>query len=478
VRHNRLLRTTSFRLASIYVVLFTASVLILGAVVYFSVSREIRLEFDERLRAETTRLTSHFQANGLGRLAEEVRARTSEAASLDYRLEDRDGHLLAGTLPPLNAKDRDYNVGWVELAKPEAGPDADADSDLERVLVTKLDGGAVLLVGEELTGIGQARRAVMVAFAWALAATLVLGTGGGVFLSAGFLRRVDSMGRAAQGVIAGDLRQRIPAADVDDELGRLARTLNRMFDRIEMLIDANRHVSHDIAHDLRKPLARLMRRLEAARSNAASVGDYESAVDLAISDVHGVLDTFNALLRIAQIETGARRAGFKPVDLAAIAAEVASAFQPAIEDEGKTIAVDLAVALPLRGDRELLTQMIANVIENALRHTPKSACVDVRSGRRAGAPFLAICDNGLGVPEEHRSRIFERFYRVDAARATPGDGLGLSLVAAIAEIHELRITASDNRPGLRVALELSRPAGTDPAAARPQSCGRSNVTNW
>jgi signal transduction histidine kinase len=458
VQHNRLLRTTSFRLAATYLGLFTASVLVLGAVVYFSVGREIRLEFDERLEAETTRLRSYFEGADLARLAEQIRLRNFEAASLDYRLEDRGGHLLAGNLPSLKAKDGDYDAGWADIAKPEVG--ADSDSDLERVLVTKLDGGAVLVVGEELRGIGQARRAVMIAFAWALAATLVLGTAGGLVLSAGFLRRIDSMGRAAQGIVAGNLGQRIPAAEVDDELGRLARILNRMFDRIETLIEANRHVSHDIAHDLRKPLGRHLRRLEAARSNAVSVGDYQSAVDLAISDVHGVLDTFNALLRIAQIETGARRAGFKPVDLAAIAAEVAGAFQPVIEDEGKTLTIDLAVAAPLLGDKELLTQMVANVIENALRHTPRGACIEVRSGRRAGATFVAICDNGPGVPEEHRSRIFERFYRVDAARATPGDGLGLSIVAAIGDIHDLTITAAANRPGLCIVLELTKATGS------------------
>jgi signal transduction histidine kinase len=430
--------------------------MILGAVVYFSVGREIGLEFDERLQAETGRLQGHLRARGLERLAEEVRARSVEAASLDYRLEDASGRMLGGNLPSMRGSDGAYLAGWAEFVEPEAGPDADADSDLERVLVTKLDGGAVLLVGGELSGIGQARRAVMIAFAWALAATLVLGTGGGLILSAAFLRRIDAMTRAAQGISAGNLRQRIPTEAVDDELGRLAGAFNRMFDRIETLMEANRHVSHDIAHDLRKPLARLVRRLEAARAKGATVGDYESVVDLAIADVQGVLETFNALLRIAQIETGARRAGFKPVDLAAIAVEVAGAFQPAFEDEGKAMTLAASLPLPMAGDRDLLTQMVANLIENALRHTPRGAHIAVRSARIDGAAQLAIEDDGGGVPEADRSKIFERFYRLDAARATPGDGLGLSLVAAIAELHGLAIAVADNRPGLRIVLELAR----------------------
>ena len=459
----RLIRTTSFRLAALYLSLFTASVLILGAVVYFSVGREIRIEFDERLQTETERLRGRFHAGGLQRLVEAVRARTLEAASLDYRLEDGEGRLLGGNLPPL--RERDHG-GWVEFAKPEAGPGADADSDLERALVTRLDGGALLVVGEELAGIGQARRAVLVAFAWALAATLALGAGGGLLLSIGFLRRIDAMSGAAESLMSGDLRQRIPAADVDDELGRLARTFNRMFDRIETLLEANRHVSHDIAHDLRKPLGRLMRRLEAARAGPGAAQDYESAVDLAIADVHGVLETFDALLRIAQIETGARRAGFLPIDLAAIAAEVAGAFQPAVEDAGKTILVDAGVPMPLPGDGQLLTQMLANLVENALRHSREGARIVVRSARCAGVARLSIEDDGPGVPEPYRARIFERFFRLDAARTTPGHGLGLSLVAAIAELHGLSVAAVDNRPGLRVILEWRSPTAPHPISAR------------
>jgi signal transduction histidine kinase len=226
-----------------------------------------------------------------------------------------------------------------------------------------------------------------------------------------------------------------------------------MLERIERLIEANRHVSHDIAHDLRKPLARIVRRLEAARASDVGVREYEQAVDAAIGDVYGVLETFNALLRIAQVETGARQAGFKVVDLSTIAREVAEAFQPAADDEGKTLNIETSVSLTLAGDEELLKQMVANVIDNALRHTPKGTRIDVRSARIAGVATLVIGDDGAGVPETERQRIFERFYRLDEARTTPGDGLGLSLVAAVAELHGMKVVAEDNCPGLRIAIE-------------------------
>jgi signal transduction histidine kinase len=454
VRQFRLFRTTSFRLVAIYLAVFTLSVLILGVVVYLSVGREIEIEFDERVTAEMHALHKFSMVNGMDRLAERIRYLTSQAGELDYRLEDSAGRVVAGNLPSIKAKDGTYSDGWVRISEPDNELDPDDDEDWERALVSTLDAGGILVVGHGLGGVAEARHAILIAFTGALVATLALGTAGGLIISTSFLGRLDGMSRAAEGIMAGDLRQRIPEINANDDLGRLANTFNRMFDRIERLIEANRHVSHDIAHDLRKPLSRIVRRLEAARSSAISMQKYEEAVDAAIADVYGVLETFNALLRIAQIETGARRAGFRPLDLAAIARDVAEAFQPAADEEGKTLTIDLLMSLPVAGDRELLSQMVANLTDNALRHTMRGARIDVRTARLGDVVALVIADNGSGVPEKKRGRIFERFYRLDASRTTPGDGLGLSLVAAIAELHEIRIVVEDNQPGLRVSLRL------------------------
>ncbi len=455
MRHRKIFQTTSFRLVAIYLAVFTLSVVVLGGVVYFKVGRQYEAEIDERVIAETHTLLNFARTNGIGSLAERVSSLTRQAGTVDYRLEDPAGTRLAGNLPSIRTKDGKYREGWVEIPEPVDPVDANPYEDWDRVLVTTLRGGDVLAVGQELAGVKEARRAVLVAFAWALAATLVLGAGGGLVISASFLRRLDGMSRAAEGIMAGNLRQRIPVINANDDLGRLAHTFNRMLGRIERLIEANRHVSHDIAHDLRRPLARVVRRLEAVRASNVGVQGYEHAVDAAIADVYGLLETFNALLRIAQIETGARRAGFKSVDLSTIAREVAEAFQPAADDEGKTLTIETSVALPLAGDEELLKQMVANVIDNALRHTPNGARIEVRCDKFGDVATLAICDDGPGVPEAERQRIFERFHRLDAARTTPGDGLGLSLVAAIAELHDLKIAAEDNRPGLRIAIAAS-----------------------
>jgi signal transduction histidine kinase len=454
VPRTSLFRTSSFRLAAIYLALFTVSVLILGTVVYVVVWREIAGEIDADIQGEASTLAREFAAHGADRLKAIVETRSRGGGSFVYGLEDAEGRLVAGELAA-----KPGEAGWTNLREPERGDEADGDpSVVVRALVARLDDGGVLVVGDEWRGARGATRTVVTAFLWALAGTLGLGTLGGLILSSQVLRRIDAMSRAARGIVAGDWRQRIPETGANDELAQLARTFNRMFDRIESLLNAHKNVGGNIAHDLRRPLARALHRLEAARGGSATPKDAELAVEAAIADIHGVLETFSAILRIGQIEAGARRAGFKPVDLAAVGREVVEAFQPAADEEGKTLVADLSAALPLSGDRELLTQMVANLIDNALRHTPQNTRIVVASAHPPGAGRLTVSDNGPGAPPAEFGRIFERFYRLDAARATPGDGLGLSLVAAIAELHGMACAASDNRPGLAVTLEI--PAAT------------------
>ena len=216
-------------------------------------------------------------------------------------------------------------------------------------------------------------------------------------------------------------------------------------------LQANKQVSADIAHDLRKPLAGVLRRLEVARDDLSS-GAGRDAIGDAISDVEGVLDTFNALLRIGQIEAGARRAAFQSLDLAEVAREVAEAFAPAAEDEGKTLVTRLDMLLPLAGDKELLAQMIANLVDNALGHTPAGVRIEVGGERTAAGISLWVSDNGPGVAPADVEAIFQRFYRAGEAHRSSGTGLGLALVAAIADLHGLDCRASDNGPGLRIRL--------------------------
>ena len=445
----RLIRTASFRLALLYLALFTASALALGAFVYISVRREILSDFDERIVEETDALKSDFAEGGRERLAGIIEARGSGGAGFSYALVGPDGKPVAGELrvPAAGAR----ADGWRESQEGDGEEPAESKPEVIRSLATPLGDGSILIVGDELRRSDTILKGVLTALGWAVAATLALGTIGGLWLSAQFLGRIDSMRQTARRLMAGDWSRRIPLSRTDDDLTALARTFNRLFDRIEKLLQANKQVSADIAHDLRKPLAGVLRRLEAARDDTSS-GAARDAMNAAIGDVEGVLDTFNALLRIGQVEAGARRAAFRPLDLAGVAREVAEAFAPAAEDEGKTLLLRLDAPLAIAGDKELLVQMIANLIDNALRHTPAGVRIEVGGERTPAGIALSVSDNGPGVAPGDMAAIFQRFYRAGAAQRSSGTGLGLALVAAIADLHGLDCRASDNGPGLRVTL--------------------------
>jgi len=449
---NRLLRTTSFRLAAIYLLLFTLSTLVLGIMVYALVRHQILADFDDRIMEESDALESVFSAQGRDALARMIDARGSGGGAVAYGLESPDGERLGGdlSLPIRPAAGR--QAGWVEMPEAENNEPPEAKPEIVRAYVSRLSDGSILIVGDELRRADDALRRVMAAFGWAVGATIALGVAGGLWLSAQFLRRIDAMRLTAHGIMAGQWSRRIPLSPVDDDLSAVARTFNRLFDRIEKLLLANKHVSVDIAHDLRKPLAGILRRLEAARREDASSVAVRGAIDAAVAEIEGVLEMFSALLRIGQIEAGARLTAFQPLDLALIARDAVEAFQPPAEEQGKTLVLRLATELPISGDRELLTQMIANLLDNALRHTPEGARIEVVGDRTRDGLSLSVADNGAGVAPKDLTAIFERFYRAAAARALPGTGLGLSLVAAIAELHGLDCSASDNHPGLRVTL--------------------------
>ena len=362
-----------------------------------------------------------------------------------------DGRRLGGdlALPPSSLQPKG---GWFDAPEAEADEAPEFKPEMLRALATPLPDGSTLVVANEQRRSDETLRRVMTAFAWALGGTIALGAAGGLWLSAQFLRRIDVMRRAARGIMAGDWSRRIPLASVDDDLSALAHTFNRLFDRIETLLLANKHVSADIAHDLRKPLSHVLRRLEAARSGDGGPAAVAEAIEGATAEVEGVLETFDALLRIGQIEAGARRARFQNLDLAEIARDVVDAFRPTAEGQGRALVARLDEPLPLQGDRELLTQMIANCLDNALTHTPPGVRIEVEGVRGPTGAMLSVADVGPGVPQDDLAKLFDPFFRSDASRTSPGSGLGLRLVAAIAELHGLVCSVSDNRPGLKVTV--------------------------
>lgn len=452
MRIPRSFRTTSFRLALLYAVLFAGSVLLLGGFVFWTVRLALEQQLATRVETESIALQAEFRSGGLQRLAALVRERMASRASppLSYALLAATGERLAGTLPVGSAP-----PGWVDIEGGESvAGERTASAERFRALIVALADGARLAVAGDLGQIEEVEEAILGAFGSAAGIVLILGIAGGLVLSIGFLRRVDAVTRTAEAIIAGDLSRRIPTRGVDDDFDRLALTLNRMLDRIGDLMERLRQVSNDIAHDLRTPLSRLRQRLESLRGSLAAEPEREREVDAAVADTDAILDTFGALLRIAQIESGARRSGFRAVDLSAVFETVVEAFAPSAEDAGKSLEARVAKHVFVRGDRELLSQLLVNLVENAIRHTPEAARIEVDLSVTEEHAVGIVFDNGPGVPERERERIFRRFYRLENSRSSPGSGLGLSLVAAVAALHNARIEVQDNRPGLRVTLHF------------------------
>ena len=446
----RLLRTASFRLAALYAVLFGGSVLLLGVVVFWSTRSALEEQLRRRIEAEVGILQEDFRSSGLDHLVATVQERSRAAANLDYFLVDPTGKRLAGSLPFVSGR-----LGWVEI---DSGNDATGEQSGEnervRALIAQLEGGLRLGVGEDLEQVGEMEDTFLSALASALGIVLVLGIGGGLLLGAGFLRRVDAITRTAEAIIDGDLSRRIERTGSGDDFDRLSATLNTMLDRIAGLMENLRQVSSDIAHDLRTPLSRLRQGLEEARDRDLMAADYKGVVERAVEEADALLDTFSALLRIAQIEAGIRRSAFRPVNLSDVARTVGDAYSPVAEESGHALRVEIADGIQVDGDRELLAQLFANLTENALHHTPPGTAIILRLARQSGGVVAQVWDNGPGIPEEERKKVFRRFYRLERSRTTAGNGLGLSAVAAIVDLHRAAIELVDNRPGLRVVIRF------------------------
>jgi signal transduction histidine kinase len=444
----RLLRVASFRFAALYVAVFAGSALVLGVTVFWKAGSALQEQMTARIETEAAFLLEEFQADGLAHLLDVVQARGLGAGALDYLVEDQAGAHLAGEMPAT----ANLKPGWTTIDVPQASEDGGRPERV-RALVSDLGGGVLLAVGSDLRQIGDLKKAIATAFLWTVGLAGVLGISGGALLSRAFLRRIDTIARTAEAIIGGDLGRRVPMRGTGDDLDRLANTLNRMLDRIAILMDSLRQVSTDVAHDLRTPLSRLYQRLEDARAHARSMADYESAIDAALGEAQGLLGTFSALLRIAQVEGASPRLGFIDVDLTAVAEAVSDAYRLDAEDADHQLIATISEGVVVSGDQELLTQALANLVENALRHTPPGTHISIclEGSSEAGA-LLWVQDDGPGVAEADLPRLTDRFYRGEPNRTTPGNGLGLSLVSAVAELHGANLNLMAMKPGLRVSF--------------------------
>jgi signal transduction histidine kinase len=401
------------------------------------------------LRTEALQLAEIHRHSGLLGLAEQVTRRMNfrTRGPIYYLVQAPTQQVVVGNLPGMPPVE-----GVVDFVRDRApGDPEDARSKLTGFGLTLRD-GSFILVAQDASRLIDMQHAIVRAFTWAGGLTLLLAIGGGVLVGRNFVRRIDTIGRTSRAIMEGDLSARIPVRGNNDEIDQLVIGLNAMLDRIQQLMEGLRQVTSDIAHDLRTPLGRLRQRLEDARERATSTGEYEVATEAAIAEADALLDIFSALLRIAQIEAGARKSAFAEVDLSALLGSIADAYAPSAEDAGHKLVAAIAGGITLTGDRQLLAQLFANLIENALNHTPAGSTVQVALRRTATGFEARVADNGPGIPEAEREKVFDRFYRLDRSRTTRGSGLGLALVKAIATVHELSIALKDNDPGLAVVI--------------------------
>jgi signal transduction histidine kinase len=327
--------------------------------------------------------------------------------------------------------------------------------------------GNLLLIAQDLTGTAEFDELLLHSFLWGGLVTLALGLGGAVIAGTDAVRRIEAVTRATQRIIAGDLSQRLPTRGHIGDLDRLSHVINGMLAEIEHLMNAVKSAGDNIAHDLRTPLTRLLAGLERARRRANSAEEYGQAVDEAVLEIRGILDTFAALLRIAEVESNARRAGFKAVDLSAVAADVAELYEPMAEDKGITLqllpAGEPAPSMP--GDPSLLFEALGNLVDNALKYTPSGGHVTVRSMGGVGRTGFEVTDTGPGIPASEREAVLRRFRRLEESRHSPGTGLGLALVAAVARLHAMDLTIDDGMPGCRITLTWRDDDGFAPRPA-------------
>lgn len=448
-RLGQLTRTTTFQLTLSYSLLFALSLSLLTGFFYWSTIGVTVRETDATLKAEITGLAEQYIEHGLDRLVNVIahRIRTDDSGDMLYLFATPENKPLAGNLSvwPEVVPDAD---GWLEFSHQRA----DGRRVPARARVYLLRDGLHLLVGRNIEQLTQLRQVFNRALLLGLGLTLVLAMAGGILMSQRLLRRVSAFTQATSAIIGGELDRRLDTRGSGDEFDLLATHVNAMLDRLEDLVEAVRHVSDNIAHDLRTPLTRLRNRLETTARRAPA--ELQSELDQSVAEADALLQTFTALLRIARIESGSYAREEETVDLGTLMSDAAELYQGVGQERAISLTCDCEPGSVIRGDRNLLFQALTNLLDNALKFSPTGSQVALSVHREAGGVRCTIADQGPGIPDWERQRVTRRFVRLDESRALPGSGLGLSLVKAVAELHHGELEFLDNQPGLRATLRF------------------------
>jgi signal transduction histidine kinase len=487
---GKLFRTTTFKLTLVYLTVFALFAAFLLAYFAWNTRRLVTEQIVATVDAEIAGLSDVYQQGGIRRLIFAIDDRGSRPGSSLYLLTTAAGEGVTGNIGSLTSGILDKS-GWTETAYRRIDESDSAVEHQALVRVMQLPGGFRLLVGRDLEERERLHNIIISAGRWSIAIVVVLGIAGGFFVTRRVLKRVDAMTGTTQQIMSGDLSGRLPVSGSNDELDRLAENLNAMLERIEALMHGLKEVTDNIAHDLKTPLTRLRNRAEEALRTAEDESQYREALERTIEESDALIRTFNALLMIARAESGQARDGMTDFDAAEIAHGIGELYEPLADDKGLTLKVEAPEAAPMHGNRELISQALANLVDNAIKYaapSPALAPADgdamvvngvqpeivVKAVGEGDRILLTVADTGPGIPEGDRTRAVERFVRLEQSRSEPGSGLGLSLANAVARLHGGELRLEDNRPGLRSVLALPRgasgtangpPVPRDPAPA-------------
>ncbi|RKZ36233.1 MAG: two-component sensor histidine kinase [Gammaproteobacteria bacterium] len=434
--------------------LFGASVLVLLIFIYWSTAATMARQADATIEAEVKGLQERYRLTGLSGLRNSITERISRrpADSSIYLLVDRNFFPLVGNIDQWPGVEVDQE-GWLDFRLEGVSKD-ESLSHRARARRFQLRGGFYLLVGRDIHELEETQRLIVRTLGWGLAITLVLALAGGSLMTRSMVRRIETINDTSGEIMSGDLARRIPTDGSGDDFDQLTERLNSMLDRIQASMDDVRRVSDNIAHDLRTPLARLRNKLEQMKNALAEGGPERTLAEEAVAEADALLATFKSLLRIARVESGERRAGFAQLDMSRLLQDVAELYEPVIEECGHKLSIDIEPSVQVNGDRDLLFQAIANLLDNAAKYTPPSGLIELKLHCKSGQAQIGVTDNGPGIPESLHDTVLQRFFRMEESRTTPGNGLGLSLVAAVAQIHDAELRLQDNGPGLRAILRL------------------------
>lgn len=455
---GKLLRTTAFKLMAVYLVLFIAlSGGLLGSFAWYT-ERLLRQQIIDAVEVELASLAGQFQQGGIRRLASAVDRRARQPGSMLYLVTNFQGAALAGNISELPRAVLTAE-GWVET-RYSRFDESDAKDPVALVQVVALPGGFRVLVGRDLQEQQRVRAIMNDAILWSVVIVAAMAVAGGLFIARRVLRRLDEIGQTSRSIIEGDLSRRLKVTGSGDEIDRLSATTNAMLDRIGELMDGLKEVSDNIAHDLKTPLTRLRNRAEEALRTASDEADYRAALEATIEESDGLIRTFNALLMIARAEAGQLQPTLVPFDLSDLARGVAELYEPVAEEAEVRLMVEAPGAVMATGNRELIGQVLSNLVDNALKHGARAGGqVSVQIAKTDDAVEVVVADDGAGIAEADRGRAVERFVRLEASRSRPGSGLGLALAAAVAKLHGGSLRLEDNAPGLRAVLSLPRRPG-------------------